>query len=611
MTSLPNKYCIDLHNYERFPTRQVMVGGIAVGNFNPIRVQSMTNIPVENIEKSVEQAKKIFDSGADFVRFATPRFADVEHLKEIKKRLISENYNNPLIADVHFNPIVAEEAAKIVEKIRINPGNYYDKRASFIDVNYTEVEYKAELEKMHQKLLPLIKICKENGTAIRIGSNHGSLSDRILTRYGNTVHGMVEAAMEFMDIFISESFYNLVISMKASDVRTMVKACRLLNGRMLENSCIFPQHIGVTEAGEGEDGRLKSAIGIGSLLTDGIGDTIRVSLTESPEKEIPIAKIFADQFSNREFIFQVKSKTKNSFDPYHNKINTTLLNSDYIVISNYGEERFDEADFIYSEKIRDFNIEKKYILPYDKYLKTKEQNNLFPLINLSDQRLKIKDEKTLLFLELTAYEINNPVFWDIISENEVCLIIKTLNYPVGEVRYANRQIHKSQKKIPIIVKYNTDAIDEESTIAELGVFPGSVLVDSLITGLWIKVQNKNMNAVSLSYDLLQATGLKLNKAEFISCPACGRTQYDIEKACKKVKSNFSHLKGLKIAVMGCLVNGPGEMADANYGCVGSKKNHVHIYRGKKIVEKNIHENDILKALERVIKKNNDWKEVND
>jgi (E)-4-hydroxy-3-methylbut-2-enyl-diphosphate synthase len=286
MNIFPNKYCIDIHNYERFPSLEVKVGDIALGSLNPIRLQSMTNVPAMDVEGSILQCKAIFDAGADFVRISTPRIMDVDSLKSIKSGLHADGYKKPLIADVHFNPIIAEEAARIVEKVRINPGNYVDKRATFKNIELTDLEYNLELEKIHERILPLIKICKEYGTAIRIGSNHGSLSDRILTRYGNTVEGMVEAALEFINIFVAENFYNLVISMKASDAKIMTQACRLLNAKMLEKACVFPQHLGVTEAGADTDGRLKSSVGIGALLSDGIGDTIRVSLTEKPENEI-------------------------------------------------------------------------------------------------------------------------------------------------------------------------------------------------------------------------------------------------------------------------------------------------------------------------------------
>lgn len=608
MSNFPEKYCIDLHNYERFPVREVMIGDIGIGGQNPIRIQSMTNFPASDIENSVRQAKQIFDAGADFVRISTPRISDVEHLKEIKKRLHSDNYRNPLIADVHFNPKIAEEAAKVVEKVRINPGNYIDKRAKFVKEEYSDIEYKNELEKIHEKMIPLIKICKNYGTAVRVGSNHGSLSDRILTRYGNTIQGMVEAAMEYIDIFLAENFYNLVVSMKASDVRTMVKASRLLNARMLENSYIFPQHLGVTEAGEGEDGRIKSAVGIGSLLTDGIGDTIRVSLTEPPEKEIPFAKNIAERFLNKSFVFQVKSKTHNSFNPYENKANVKLLNENYSVVANHRDDIIDEADFIFVEKIIELSQNKNYIIPFDIYSSFKNFETVYPLIKLSEVSLSEVPVKKLSFFETTAFDLGNNKILDQLNADYSCIILNTISNPTGEIRYANNILFKKKLQIPIIVRYSTESIDLESIIAEIGIFPGSVLIDGLVSGVWLDTHNKKTNPVKLSLDLLQACGLRLSKAEFISCPSCGRTQFNIEKTTAQVKKSFSHLKGLKIAVMGCLVNGPGEMADADYGCVGSNAGHVHLYKKQEIIIKNVPEEDVINELAKLIKANGDWHE---
>ncbi len=603
MSNFPNKYCIDIHNYERFPTRIVKVGDIAVGGLNPIRLQSMTNVPATNIEASVKQSKAIFDAGSDFVRIATPRILDVESLKEIKKRLHTEGYKNPLIADVHFNPVIAEEAAKIVEKVRINPGNYIDKRASFKEVNLTDKEYDLELEKIHDRILPLIKICKENGTAIRIGSNHGSLSDRILNRYGNTPEGMVEAALEFADIFIAENFYNLVISIKASDTRIMTQACRLLNARMLENAYVFPQHLGVTEAGADSDGRLKSAIGIGALLSDGIGDTFRVSLTESPEKEIEFSKKILNHFDKRVFKFQVVSQAKNTYNPYKSETRVPSLpvsQQKVSIISNIPDS---DADIIYYDENNKSKLNpKKSGIANPKLLKSlKYPENLYPIFNFNDlDKNKISTE-TPTFIVFNTFDINKKEATNVLLSNNVCPVLEfSTENPLGELRYFYKKLWQTNKNIPLIIKYSCNSIEFDELIAEIGIFPGSGLVDHIASGIWLDTPLKITNSIQLQLDLLQAIGLRYTKAEFVSCPGCGRTNYNLEKVMREVKTEFAHLKGYKIAVMGCIVNGPGEMADADFGCVGAAKGKVHIYVGKNAVVKNIPENQAVQELKKVI-----------
>jgi (E)-4-hydroxy-3-methylbut-2-enyl-diphosphate synthase len=604
MTDFPNKYCIDIHNYERFPSREVKIGDISIGALKPIRLQSMTNVPATNIEASVNQSKAIFDAGADFVRIATPRILDVESLKEIKKRLHADGYKNPLIADVHFNPVIAEEAARIVEKVRINPGNYIDKRASFKEVNFTENEYQLELEKIHERILPLIKICKENGTAIRIGSNHGSLSDRILTRYGNTPEGMVESALEFADIFISENFYNLVLSMKSSDTRTMTYACRLLNARMLENAMVFPQHLGVTEAGADIDGRLKSAIGIGALLSDGIGDTFRVSLTETPENEITFGKKILSSFENRIFKFQVVSQAKNTYNPYdfEEKLNPIpVTDQKACVISDDSES---EADIIFynSENINKINIQKPGITDLKTLKSANYPANIYQLIRFSEIEKQKYDSTKYSFIIFNAFDLHKKEAKDLLQQNNICTVLEfSTENPLGELRYFYKELRKINKTLPIIIKYICNSIEEENIIAEAGIFPGSGLIDGLASGIWITTPNKTHDNDKFQLELLQAIGLRYTKAEFVSCPGCGRTNYNLEKVTRQVKKEFAHLKGYKIAVMGCIVNGPGEMADADFGCVGAAKGKVHIYVGKEAVVKNIAEKDAVKELKKIIK----------
>ena len=451
---------------------EVKIGDILIGSNHRIAIQSMTNVPVGEIQASVKQCKQLFDAGADLVRLSVPRMPNIDSLREVKKILVADGYTKPLVADVHFSSQIAEECARIVEKVRINPGNYIDKRANFKELNLSELEYNLELEKMHDRLLPLIKVCNEYGTAIRIGSNHGSLSDRILSRYGNTAKGMVEAAMEFISIFEAENFHKLVISMKASNVKVMTESCELLNRRMSENGIVYPQHLGVTEAGSGNDARIKSCLGIAYLLNKGIGDTIRVSLTENPVNEITFAKKF---------------------------------------ISEIGEKKAYPAEPPYTELLNKVNF--------------------------------------------------TP---------------------------------KSQ--------------EAETAIAETCIALANNLIDKKITGLNINGNIAGIDNNDFAADIMQAAGLAISKAEFISCPGCGRTNYDLERISEAVKHEFSHLKGLKIATMGCVVNGPGEMADADYGCVGSTKDHVIIYKGQTPVIRDVPQENAVEMLKKVITDNGDWKE---
>ncbi len=603
MENFPNKYCIDLNNYKRVSTRIVNVGDVPVGGLNPIRLQSMTNVPAEDINASVEQTKRIFDAGADFVRISIPRILDVENLKEIKKRLNNDGYKKPLIADVHFNRKIAEEAARVVEKVRINPGNYIDKRASFKKVEFTEKEYNLELEKIHQHILPLIKICKQYGTAIRIGSNHGSLSDRILTRYGNTPLGMVEAALEFLDIFIAENFHNIIISMKSSDTKIMTQSCRLLNARMLEKSFVFPQHLGVTEAGADKDGRLKSAIGIGSLLSDGIGDTFRVSLTEKPEKEIDFAKQILNKFSNRKLKYNLPSQDHNIYNPYKSDVKfdkIPICENNVVVISDNPNST---ADIIYYNdlNINNFNPDKHGLADVKIINKLNHPTNLYPIFNFSEIDKSKTEFKDYTFIIFNTSDILKDEAVKVLLSSQICPVLETLTEnPIGELRYFYKHLKKINNKIPLIIKYDCKSTEINELIAEVGIFPGSALIDRLASGIMLTTNNKNIDITQLQLDILQAIGLRYTKAEFISCPSCGRTNFNIEKVIQNVKQEFAHLKDYKIAVMGCVVNGPGEMADADFGCVGAGKGKVHIYVGKNPVMKNIPEDEVVKELKKVI-----------
>jgi (E)-4-hydroxy-3-methylbut-2-enyl-diphosphate synthase len=609
------RYCIDLNNYERFPTREIIIGNTPMGSMHPIRLQSMTNVSAKDIKATINQCKEIFDAGADYVRIATPNIEEAESLKEIKFQLNKSGYNKPLIADVHFNPVIAEIAARNVEKVRINPGNYVDKRASFKHRIFTDVEYKNELEKMRYGLEPLVKICKQYGTAIRIGSNHGSLSDRIMSKYGNTPEGMVEAAMEYMHIFSDLGFYNLVVSMKASSVQIMIKASRLLNSRMLENGWNFPQHLGVTEAGEGEDGRVRSALGIGSLLQDGIGDTIRVSLTENPIEEIKFAKKLIQPFIERRRKIQIIPTSKSQYNPYliEPKNDCSFLPGEKISIIGNDESKtctlLNDLNFKETVDKTCNNI----IIPYKEWKNNTFNTNCIPLITAED-----------VLNEGIVYNIPTAIIKSNINDlnrikkllgkkisNYVFLVDTNTDFPIGELRSFYNNVKKQFPDSAIIALLSSYTPDFEEQIIDICLFPGATMIDNLIDGLWIKTSAKSVDSTyNIVSNLLQACGYRRSKAEFVSCPGCGRTNFDLETAVRRVKHKLSHLKNLKIAVMGCIVNGPGEMADADYGYVGAGHGKIHLYKGKDPIKKNISEGKALDELIALIKENQDWQEPN-
>ncbi|NLA24152.1 MAG: (E)-4-hydroxy-3-methylbut-2-enyl-diphosphate synthase [Bacteroidales bacterium] len=612
------KYNIDLANYERFPTREVKIGDLALGSNNEIRLQSMTNTPSLDTKATVAQVKRIFDAGADYVRITSPSIAEAENLAEIKRLLKADSYSKPLIADVHFNPKIAETAARIVEKVRINPGNYVDKKSNSTNKIISEIEYAEELEIIHERLLPLISICKEYGTAIRIGSNHGSLSDRIVQRYGNTVEGMVEAAMEYINMFVAESFYNLVISMKASDVSTTVGASRLLNAKMLEKAWNFPQHLGVTEAGEGEDGRMKSALGIGSLLNDGIGDTIRVSLTEAPEKEIEFAKKLVANFSERKtkiFTLPIHRPTysvfhANTLNPLSNKFSQKcmlMVNAkDMQAVSQKLVPEIDmivQSDMSYSDKIYINHIENQELIAAHKLVKAED------ILSQEKPKLSITDDNFMIEFSLGDAKKLFPFLKK--HQKNVCLLFNAVTeYPIGEVRALYKMFKEENLKIPLFLKYTLDSSLQENNIIDSAIYPGSALIDRIADGIMPVYIPPAKPDFEMLFSMLQSLGLRYTNAEFISCPACGRTNYDIETIAKQVKLKLSHLKGLKIAIMGCVVNGPGEMSDADYGYVGAQNGKVNLYKGQKLMRKSIPENKAIDELIGLIKENNDWIEPN-
>jgi len=618
------KYCNSLINYSRFETREVNIGGIALGGKNPIRIQSMTNTNTLNTLATVEQCIRIANAGADYIRITAPGVQDAENLYHIKNDFRKKGYNTPLIADIHFNPKAAEVAAAIVEKVRINPGNYADKKR-FEQIDFTDLEYTNELEKVHSKLLPLLNICRQNGTAIRIGVNHGSLSDRIMSRFGDTPQGMVESAMEFLRICNGENFQNLVVSLKASNTRIMVQAYRLLVNTMLNESLNYPLHLGVTEAGDGEDGRIRSSVGIGTLLADGLGDTIRVSLTEDPEAEIPVAKEIVNYFSLRSESTSIPSfqyELKNPFQ--YEKVESVSVNNiggknTPIVISDWkaNESKSDNnglnPDYYYLNadvSVENLSVDNNFIfILHDWYKTAREKANVFPFYTDAQFLFYGAKHADLNFVVISNQDVN-PKLFDALSETKnVVIIIETFNSNgVSDQRSLLMQLLQAGINLPIIINRNYSEDSASAFQVKAAADLGLLLIDGFSDGIWLRNAGNinNSSIVSASFGILQASRVRTTKTEFISCPSCGRTMFDLQTVTSEIKSRTSHLKHLKIGIMGCIVNGPGEMADADYGYVGAAAGKVTLYKGKQVVKKNIPSELAVNELIQIIKENNDW-----
>lgn len=624
---MTNKYCNSLSYYSRLITREVKIGDIALGGLNPIRIQSMTNTNNADINSSVEQIIKMNIAGSEYVRITIPSKKDLDYLKEIKKQLRIKGYSVPLIADVHFSSDIAEEAAKIVEKVRINPGNYATKiKTNSFD--YTEQEYLDELENISYKLLPLIKTCKENGTAIRIGVNHGSLSQRIMSRYGDTPAGMVQSAIEFSQIFQNENFHNLVFSMKSSNVRVMVQSYRLLLNKFYQENNFYPIHLGVTEAGDGNEGRIKSAVGIGSLLEDGIGDTIRISLTEAPEIEPPVAKKLVSQYFYIHSNDNLEDNINLNYNPFEfeqrqinfaDKVNFPIVISDLSNSKNI-EETLKELNFIKKNNswIRSDNSP-DYLLLNENQLElntnakiivkaTCKTDHNFSKYYYSINEYKSEAKKTIInFIEINSdkLEITNEI--KSIKDEKIALIISD-KYSLQEKRNFLLNLKNDKLNIPVIIKSEKYFTDNETTILQLAAENGIFFIDGLANGLFINsLANNNINFNNdLAFNILQAARVRISKTEFIACPSCGRTQFNILEVLHEVRKKTSHLKGLKIAVMGCIVNGPGEMADADYGYIGAGNDKVNLYRNKNLVLRNVDDSIAVDKLIELIKNDGNW-----
>jgi len=626
-----------------FITREVMIGNIAIGYNNPVRIQSMTNTPTSDIKATVAQAMRIFDAGADFVRMTVPGLKDAANLEKIRNELHRNGYKGPIIADIHFNPDVAEVAAQYVDKVRINPGNYSDKRIS-VKKEYTRQEYEMELDLIKSRLLRLIDICRRCHTSVRIGTNHGSLSARIVDRYGDSREGMVEATMEFLHIFHNSDFHDLVISLKSSNTRIMVQANRLMVFRMMQEKMNYPIHLGVTEAGDAEDGIIKSAVGIGSLLAEGIGDTLRVSLTGSPEQEIPAAVILAGNSPGRNIQTDYKTFYSKSFNPFEYvkrdtiSINDTGNDHTTIVIADLsmekelltsqieesgyrymkGQNKWDKtdngADYIYTgdhaPDTKHFS-NLQFICNYGTWKNFKNiSGNTFPLFSYDEYLTAGELSQIINFIRLKYDQLNDQLIGKIRNDTTAVLVLETrgTNAIISARSFFDRLFLAGCKTPVIIYRYCS-----ETELMELQINSscdtGFLFIDGLCDGIWLSSSNKSISYKdinSTSFSLLQACRVRFSKTEYISCPSCGRTLFDIQNITREIREKTSHLKNLKIAIMGCMVNGPGEMADADYGYVGAGHGRVTLYKGKEIIKKNISSENAVDELINFIKEFSDW-----
>jgi (E)-4-hydroxy-3-methylbut-2-enyl-diphosphate synthase len=656
-------YSESLTSYKRLATREVRIGDLLLGNGYPIRVQTMTTTDTMDTIATVEQSIRCIEAGAELVRITAPSKKEAENLLAIKNELHKRGYKTPLVADIHFTPNAAEIAARIVEKVRVNPGNYVDKK-KFEQIDYTDAEYAEEIDRIRERFTPLVKICKEYGTAMRIGTNHGSLSDRIMSRYGDTPMGMVESAMEFLRIARDETYHNIVLSMKASNPQVMVQAYRLLVHTMMnEFGEIYPLHLGVTEAGDGEDGRIKSAIGIGALLEDGLGDTIRVSLTEDPEFEIPVCKDLVKRYVGRELSVVsgelVPAITTIPYSPFeYARRNTipvsnignkhvpvviadfmqakTITHSDLKAVGYTYNEPTDKwtigdaaADYLYtSNKLLDFALPGtlKVICDHATWLQAIDKEKYYPLFQ-ANEYLQPNDRSGLL--NFVAVDVNTPVAQELLQAirkdmTVVLCLYSSHAHAMPSVRRYMMELMNQGITCPVIlaVESHDTTIDEQ--LIHFSTESGALLLDGMGDGIWLmndpqKIRNQKVSGRTYlettnnhqfinntSFSVLQATRTRISKTEYISCPSCGRTLFDLQETTAKIRSVTHHLKGVKIAIMGCIVNGPGEMADADFGYVGSGPGKITLYKGKEIVKRNVDSAIAVEELINLLKENDAW-----
>lgn len=636
----PDDFCNSLTEFSRSKTREVIVGDLGIGGNNPIRIQSMTTTDTMNTEETAEQSIRMIKAGSELVRITAPSKREAENLINIKNKIRNRGYNTPLVADIHFTPNAALIAAEIVEKVRINPGNYVDKK-NFNFIEYNDESYGLELDRIKERFVPLVKVCKNNKTAMRIGTNHGSLSDRILSRYGDTPLGMVESALEFVRICEELDYHNLIISMKASNTQVMVQAYRLAVAMMKKEGMNYPLHLGVTEAGDGEDGRVKSSVGIGALLEDGIGDTVRVSLTEEPELELPVAKLLIDRYNNRYKHARIPPIVKPLFQPYSYSKRESLLKNNIgndqvprviIDISKEDEltyEHLVNVGYTYSKKLDKWiiadqavdyifigNNKLKFKLPGTLYviqnIRFWEKNKqAFPLFTLKEY-FKYKGKKgSINFVNISTTEFFSSNLLKLKKDDSIVLLINTMNdHWVADIRRIFLELAKINWKVPVIINKEYYSITKDEFQLYSSTDIGSLLLDGFGDGIWLSSDFSYDIITKLSFGILQATRTRISKTEYISCPSCGRTLFDLQKVTSEIRSKTNHLKGVKIGIMGCIVNGPGEMADADYGYVGTGVGQISLYKGYEVVKKNIPADVAVQALIDLIKENGDWVDSN-
>ena len=614
-----NAKMIDLFNYRRRSSSPVQVGNLQLGGDAPIRIQSMTTTNTNDTEACVEQAEKIIKAGGELVRLTTQGRREAENLKNINAQLRADGFNTPLVADVHFNANVADVAALYAEKVRVNPGNYVDPARVFKKIEYTDAEYADELKKLEDRFVPFLNICKEHHTAVRIGVNHGSLSDRIMSRYGDTPEGIVESCMEFLRICKKEQFDNVVISIKASNTVIMVRTVRLLVDEMDRNDMHYPLHLGVTEAGEGEDGRIKSAVGIGALLADGIGDTVRVSLSEEPEAEIPVARHLVDYITKREGHLMVPATASPDFDwlrPERRKTRAAggIGGSNVpVVIASLpnGQTSADvdfstdtTPDYIYCGSSLPANRKEgqKYIVDFNAYTGAKDTYPIFPY-NATPFISSVKADVKFLVLQLGA---PSEEYLACLKAHPEVVVIAVSNQQnkLGEQRALTHELWTNGLFNPVVFAqmYRHSAQEKADFQLEAAADMGALMIDGLCDGIWLMNDGDITvrDIADTSFAILQAARLRTSKTEYISCPGCGRTLYDLRSTIAKIKAATAHMKGLKIGIMGCIVNGPGEMADADYGYVGAGPGKISLYKQKMCVEKAIPESEAVEHLLRFI-----------
>ena len=641
------KYCNSLVSYNRRKTIPVKVGNVTIGGDNPIVVQSMTTIDTMDTEGSVQQTLRMVEAGCELVRITAPSLKEAENLRNIRDELRTRGCNVPLVADIHFTPNAAELAAQIVEKVRVNPGNYADKK-KFQNIEYTGDTYQAELERIKERFTPLVALCKEHGTAMRIGTNHGSLSDRIMSRYGDTAIGMVESALEFLRICEENEYYQIVISMKSSNAQVMVEAYRLLVQKLDEEGLKpYPLHLGVTEAGEAEDGRIKSAVGIGTLLEDGLGDTVRVSLTEEPEYEAPVAQKLVDRYNNRAGHEAIAAIEENPIDPfaYHRrstfevenigKTNVPRVIADLSSLESLEVKNLKSVghfylpepdkwtmndqgtDYVYlGDKPSPFMLPNGLVqlVDYPVWAQMEDRKNTCPVYTFEQMSRAESCDDRLNFIKLSANDLNEDVMLLLAADNLVVLLETDNAHAMPAMRRFFFELEKRKLSVPVIINRNYDVTDEEQFLIDASTDIGGLLVDGFGDGVMLSSNGIEKAALlkdiklknETAFGILQAGRTRMTKTEYISCPSCGRTLFDLQETTAMIRKRTDHLKGVKIGIMGCIVNGPGEMADADYGYVGSGKGKITLYKGQEVVKRGVPSEQAVDELIEIIREDDKW-----